>query len=101
MTVEAWCDEEAGVGPKCDSEEDLAGVDEGNQEELGLDEDQHHPAPPRYKFSSRAIFSKNFGFAIGKSAKATRAALPVCRAADGACNLLEQGGSGARMRHAG
>ena len=64
MTVEAWCDEEAGVGPKCDSEEDLAGIDEGNQEELGLDEDQHHPAPPRYNFSSRAIFSKHFGLQL-------------------------------------
>ena len=51
MTVEAWCDKEAGVGPKCDSEEDLAGIDEGNQEELGLDEDQHHPAPLRHKFT--------------------------------------------------
>ena len=46
-TVEAWRDKEAGVGSKVDSEEDLAGVDEGNQEELGLDEDQHHPAPPK------------------------------------------------------
>ena len=35
------------MGPKVDSEEDLAGVDEGDQEELGLDEDQHHPAPPK------------------------------------------------------
>ena len=35
------------MGPKVDSKEDLAGVDKGDQEELGLDEDQHHPAPPR------------------------------------------------------